>query len=338
MKTNTFALAATLSALTAMAAHADVTLRFSHWIPESHPLVQTGFNAWMASITEASGGSIKFEVYPAQQLGAAKDHYDMVRDGIADIGWINPGYQPGRFPIISAPEVPMTVANADSGTHAIDAWYRDYAGTEMSDVRFCLTHVNQPSALHSKIEIRSPKQLDSMKIRPSNAVIASYVRGAGAVNVQVAAPEAREALEKGTADAIFFPTGQLEPYGLDEIVKFHIDYPLYTQAAVIAIGKATYNGMTDAEKVVIDAHCTPEWAEKMVTGWNQFERDSKATLEADSAHSFTMLTDEEVAQWRALVGPSIDGWKADVTRAGHDAEAVWTSFTTALDAAGALNK
>jgi len=52
---------------------------------------------WGAAVEKESGGTIKYKVYPAQQLGKAFDHYDMARDGIADVTYINPGYQPGRF-------------------------------------------------------------------------------------------------------------------------------------------------------------------------------------------------------------------------------------------------
>ena len=55
-----------------------------------------------ADVEKASGGTIKYKVFPSQQLGKAFDHYDMARDGIADFTYINPGYQPGRFPIIAA--------------------------------------------------------------------------------------------------------------------------------------------------------------------------------------------------------------------------------------------
>ena len=46
---------------------------------------------------------------PSQQLGKAFDHYDMARDGIADLTYVNPGYQPGRFPIIAAGELPFLI-------------------------------------------------------------------------------------------------------------------------------------------------------------------------------------------------------------------------------------
>src|SRR6201988_943173 len=83
-------------------------LKLSHWVPPSHPL-QKAIEDWAADIEKASNGTIKSKVYPSQQLGKAFDHYDMARDGIADLTYVNLGYKPGRFPIISAGEVPVTI-------------------------------------------------------------------------------------------------------------------------------------------------------------------------------------------------------------------------------------
>ena len=57
--------------------------------------------AWAELIEKASNGSIKIAIFPAQQLGKAFDHYNMARDAIADITHVNPGYEPGRFPIVA---------------------------------------------------------------------------------------------------------------------------------------------------------------------------------------------------------------------------------------------
>ena len=102
------------------------------------------------SVEKASGGTIKYKIYPSEQLGKAFDHYDMARDGIADMTYINPGYQPGRFPIIGAGELPFLMANAKGGSSALDAWYRKYAATEMKDVKFCLAFVHDPGTFHSR--------------------------------------------------------------------------------------------------------------------------------------------------------------------------------------------
>ena len=110
---------------------------------------------------------------PSQQLGKAFDHYDMARDGIADLTYINPGYQPGRFPIIAAGELPFLMSNAKGGSVALDAWYRKYAAKEMKDVKFCLAFVHDPGAIHSvSKKVMVPADIKGMKIRPAQGTIA----------------------------------------------------------------------------------------------------------------------------------------------------------------------
>ncbi len=122
-------------------------LKLSHWVPASHPL-QKALEDWGAAVEKASGGTLHYKVYPAQQLGKAFDHYDMARDGIADLTYINPGYQPGRFPIIAAGELPFLISATEGGTRGLDEWYRKYAAKEMKDVKFCLAFIHAPSSFH----------------------------------------------------------------------------------------------------------------------------------------------------------------------------------------------
>ena len=111
-------------ALPAQAQDKTVTMKVSLWVPPAHPLVPAT-QAWAADIEKASGGTIKTTVFPSEQLGKAFDHYDMARDGIADVTYVNPGYQPGRFPIIAAGQMPFVFGDGKKGTQALDAWYRE---------------------------------------------------------------------------------------------------------------------------------------------------------------------------------------------------------------------
>ena len=101
-KTGLGLIAAALGALLGTAAIAQdkpFELKIAHWVPPTHPLNKS-LDDWGKSLQAASGGSLTYKLYPAQQLGKAFDHYDMARDGIADVTYVNPGYQPGRFPVI----------------------------------------------------------------------------------------------------------------------------------------------------------------------------------------------------------------------------------------------
>src|SRR3569832_836173 len=118
------ALAATalLAVGAAQAQDKPVQLKLSTWVPAQHPL-NPSLQAWADDIKKASGGTITATLFPSEQLGKAFDHYDMARDGIADFAYVNPGYQPGRFPLFAGASLPFLFATAKGGSAAIAAWY-----------------------------------------------------------------------------------------------------------------------------------------------------------------------------------------------------------------------
>ena len=102
----------------------------------------------------------------------------------------------------------------------------------------------------------------------------------GGTNVQASAPEARDVIERGVADAIFFPWGSMFLFGIDKVTKYHMDVPLYSTVFTYNINMAKYNSMSEAQKKVIDDHCTPEWAAKVTDPWADFEADGRAKMKA----------------------------------------------------------
>ena len=293
------ALAALIGVPTAaLAQEKTFELKLSHWVPPSHPL-QKALEEWGASVERDSGGTIHYKVYPSQQLGKAFDHYDMARDGIADLTYINPGYQPGRFPIIAAGELPFLMSNAKGGSVALDAWYRKYAAKEMKDVKFCLAFVHDPGAIHSvNKKVMVPADIKGMKIRPAQGTIAEFVTLLGGNNVQASAPEVRDVLSKDVADAVTFPWGSIILFGIDKVTKYHMNVPLYTTTFAFVFNKTKYNEMSARQKKVIDNHCTSEWAAKVATPWADFEHAGIAKLEAEPGHEVYDISPAQLAEWR----------------------------------------
>ncbi|HSH69450.1 MAG TPA: TRAP transporter substrate-binding protein [Deferrisomatales bacterium] len=325
---------ASVLAIASFAAAADkkVELRLSHWVPAQHPVQTTGMEPWAKSIEEASGGSIHITIYPAQQLGKAPDHYDMARDGIVDISHINPGYQPGRFPIIGAGELPFLISNATGGSAALQEWYQQYSAKEMSDVKVLMVHFHDPGTIHSKAAIHSPDQIKGMKVRPAHATMAQYVKLLGGASVQVSAPESREALERGVADAITFPWNSIFIFGLDNVVKYHTDMKLYGTTFALVMNKASYERLSAAQKKVLDDHCTPEWVEKFSTGWAKNEDSGRDRVAKLPDHTIVPVSAEELAAWRKAAEPLRAQWKEQVAKFGVNGDAALADLLGKLKA------
>ncbi len=301
----------------ALAQDQPVQLKLSHWVPPSHPL-QTVIQDWADGVQKESGGTLTSAIFPAQQLGKAFDHYDMARDGIADLAYVNPGYQPGRFPVIAAGELPFLFADAKGGSAAFDEWYRAYAAREMKDVHFCLAFVHDPGTLHARKQILLPEDMRGLKVRPADGTIGELVTLLGGTNVQAAAPQARDMLERGVADAITFPWGSLVLFGIDKVVKFHMDVKLYVTTFVWVMNQAKYDSLSANQKKAIDDHCTTEWAERMAGPWADFERAGRDKVAAEPGHVVYPLTAEQLAAWRKAAEPLKGEWAAAARKAGYD--------------------
>jgi TRAP-type C4-dicarboxylate transport system substrate-binding protein len=296
-------------------------LKLSHWVPASHPL-QKALEDWGAAVEKDSGGTIKYKVFPAQQLGKAFDHYDMARDGIADLTYINPGYQPGRFPVIGAGELPFLISDTKGGSMGLDSWYRKYADKEMKDVRFCLAFVHAPSGIHSRTKkIVVPDDIKGMKIRPADATIANFVTQLGGTNVQSSAPEVRDIIERGVADAVSFPWGSLVLFGIDKVTKYHMEAPLYVTTFAFVLNKDKYAQMSDRQKKAIDNNCNTEAAGRVGGPWGVFEDAGVEKVKAQAGHEVYTLTPAQTAEWKKAAEPLVKIWADGVKKVGIDADA-----------------
>ncbi|PIT78400.1 TRAP transporter substrate-binding protein [Limnohabitans sp. JirII-31] len=323
----TAALAFSLGA--AQAQDKPVALKFASWVPAQHAL-NPALVAWGESLKAASGGTLTATMFPSEQLGKAFDHYDMARDGIADFSYVNPGYQPGRFPIFAAASLPFMISNAKAGSAAIDAWYRAYAAKEMKDVHFCFAFAHDPGAFHSRKKIVLPTDIKGMKVRPATSTVGQMITLLGGTNVQASAPESRDMLERGVAEAITFPWGSVMLFGIDKVVKYHMDVPLYATPFVWVMNNDKYNALSANQKKAVDSHCTSEWAEKVGSAWADFEISGRVKLAADPSREVYKLTPEQLAAWKQAVAPVEVQWANDVKKTGQDPAAVMSAFKQSL--------
>lgn len=330
----TAALAVVMGAGALPEAEAQTTLRFSNWVPgTTHPSI--GFEEWGKAIEEASNGNLKVEFFHAGQLGNARDHYNMARDGIADFTWSVPAFEPGRFPMFEVMSIPYMTKDAVTASNAFHDWYRTYAPDEMSDVKLCAITMAPEGTLNFKDkEIRTPDQMQGVKMRPVGAFMTNYVKNLGAVPVAIPASEARQAFDRGLVDAIAFPWRTLYPFGLDKVTTHHQDMIFYAVAATIVMNKDSYNNLSDADKKVIDDHCNPQWSQTINQMWYDWEKEGRSMLTGDG-HTIYKLTDDEQQQWIDASLPLRDEWKKQVSDKVDDPDAALDALLKKLNDAGA---
>src|SRR6201982_2780145 len=338
MRMTCLALLFAAGATPALAQEKNFDLKISHWVPASHSL-QKALEDWAAAVEKDSGGTIKSKVFPAQQLGKGFDHYDMARARIADVTYLNPAYHPARFPIIGAGELPFLMSDAKGGSMALDAWYRKYAEKEMKDVKFCLGFIHSPSSFHSRTKkIVVPEDVKGLKVRPAHATMANYVTLLGGTNVQSSAPEVRDIIERGVADAVTFPWGSLVLFGIDKVTKYDMEAPLYVTTFAFVMNKDKYNQMSDRQKKAIDDNCNTEAAGRVGEPWGRFEDAGVDKVMAELGQEVYTLTPEQTAQWKKAAEPLFKAWADNVKQKGVDPDQAMSELKASLAKYDALTQ
>jgi TRAP-type C4-dicarboxylate transport system substrate-binding protein len=209
----------------------------------------------------------------------------------------------------------------------------------MKDVKFCLAFIHSPSSFHSRAKkITVPDDIKNMKIRPAHATMANFVTLLGGTNVQSSAPEVRDIIERGVADAVTFPWGSLVLFGIDKVTKYDMDAPLYVTTFAFVMNKDKYNAMSDRQKKAIDDNCNTEAAGRVGEPWGKFEDAGLDKVKAEEGHEVYKLTQEQMLQWKKASEPLVKTWAEGVKKTGADPDAAMAELRTALAKYNALTQ
>ena len=100
-------------AMPVTAASAQLVLNVNTWVPPTHHLVSEVTMGFCKDAEAATQGRVKCNLLP-KAVVAPPQTFDAVRDGLADISFIVPGYTPGRFVLTDAVEFPFLGDTAEA--------------------------------------------------------------------------------------------------------------------------------------------------------------------------------------------------------------------------------
>jgi TRAP-type C4-dicarboxylate transport system substrate-binding protein len=111
--------------------------------------------------------------------------------------------------------------------------------------------------------------------------------------------------------------------------------PLYSTTFAWVMNKGSYERLSANQRKAIDAHCTPEWAEKVASPWADREASGRDKIKTLAGHTVYPLSAAELEQWRKLTDPLSKEWAAGVEKKGLDADAVLGELKAELQKRGA---
>ena len=236
-----------------------VTLKFHTFMSPLSNVWLTMHKPWMEKVEKESGGRIKFEGYPAMQLGGTPVQlYDQAKDGVVDVSWTLPGNTAGRFPRVEVFELPFMMSNAEATSKAYWEYVQTVAADEFKDVQVLALQVHGPGVIHTVDKpVKSVADLKGLKVRAPTRQVTKMLGYLGATPVGMPLPSIPDALSKGTISGCVIPWEVVPSVKVHELTKFSAEFDpaggsLYTTTFVMGMNKAKYNSLPPDLKKVID--------------------------------------------------------------------------------------
>lgn len=309
----------------AEAANPEVTLKVHHQLP-AHSVTQANLlEPWAKKITEASDGRIQFQFYPSMQLGGTPPQLvDQVRDGVADIIWALPGYNSGRFPLISAFEQPFMSRSAEASSQAMWSFIQKHGQKEFAGMHLLATHVTDGALVHTtKKPIKKMADFRGMKIRAANRTSTKLIALLGGTPVAMPVPQIPEALSKGVVDGAIVPWDVVPALKLHELVNYHTgmaaDQPalMYT-TIIIAMNPAAYDKLPDDLKKVIDDNSGLALSRQAGRLFDTQVVEAGHALAKKEGNEIYVLPADEQQKWMKVAERLDQDWIKEVESKGYD--------------------
>lgn len=316
---------------------AETVIRYSSWLPLQHHMHTNVIVPFMADVQRVTEGRVRVEMLP-KLVGTMPTQFDAVRDGLVDMGVFVPGSMAGRFPLIEVGELPLL---EDEAAVAAPAVWRLYDTKLRQHGEFREVHILSifsTAAGHfcmNRQAIRTPADLQGMKLRTALASTFPLIEALGAVPVQKPTGEIYELLSGGTLDGTLLGPEAVVGFNLTDVVDHITMVPggLYSSVLSLAINKSKWESISEADRAAISEVA----GEHMATAIGKTYSDQAIAAVAkltEEGKEFLVADGPLMSAIESAAAPTEAAWVAKAKAAGmEDAEAVLAAFKADIVAA-----
>ncbi len=320
----------------AVAASAQTTLRIGDSLPSGHYIAEGLIEFWMDEVKDQLGDDIDFDHFPAEQLGKAGDMLSLAQTGVLDISYVGPSYVSDKMPLSAVAQLPGMFGNSCEGTLAY--WELVKPGGLLYELEFEPNEVRPLMALAlspyqiytSKKEIEGIDSFKGLKLRATGGAMEETVLNLDAVPVQMAAPDTRDALSRGTLDGLVFPNSSLPPYDLHGLLKYATDgVSLGSFVATYSISNERWSSLSDKEREVFTqvGEAATKHACELV---DELDAKDKEKVKAAGV-TYVTLGEDDLEKLNQATSDTAKKWAEDLDKRNRKGTEVLKAYQNALE-------
>ncbi len=290
--------------------------------------------AWAASIEEASGGRIQFNIYHGATLGGPKDALEMVETGTCDIAWGLPSFFSGVFPASEVLMLPMLpIKTTYQSSHVMWDLYNEVPeiAAEFEKYKVLLISANTQSPVASRnIQIKTVEDFAGLNIRGNAGPPTEFIKNLGAAPVSIPIGELYQSIHNGTIDAVITDWNAMTQFQLYETCKYYLDEDIGVSSYFLVMNWDSFNKLPAELQQIMD-NCSGDKAlEYFYTYWDESAQGSRdiITERGDTIYKFS---EEEHAKLQAIADQTIESWIAEKESDGLPGRALYEKVLEIID-------
>ncbi len=227
-----------------------ITLKYANFPPApTFPCVQ--MERWAKEVEKKTNGKVKVQTFPGGTLLSAKNIFDGVISGMADIGNFAMSYQPGRFPISEAVDLPVGFANARVASLVLYDLIEKYNAKEFEKVKVLTLFTCPPANLMTSKPVKSLKDLKGMEIRVAGTSV-DVLKNLGGSPIAMPQSDTPEALQKGVVKGSFSSLEVLKDFNYAAYTPYVTLLNLQIVSFAVVMNKDKWNALPADIKKIFD--------------------------------------------------------------------------------------
>jgi len=292
-------------------AQAQREVRIAAFTHEKSVVVVHLVQPFIDAVNGEAGDKIKLRGYYGGSLGRdASKYYDLIKDGVADIAYFDPGYTPGRFPDFGLFEMPFLARNGKEASVAMWRMYKMGMIGGLDELKVLGVFSTDTYHIQASKPIDSVFDLKGMKVRSAAAVHSDVVKALNGVPIGLSITETTEALSRGVVDGAYTGFSTLTTFRMLPVVKHHYAIPLGVLPLALGMNKKTWDSLPADAKAVIDKHSGEVFSVNGGGGFDIVGQDARKQIAGDASHKIYAPSDADFAKGAAITKPVLDKWIA----------------------------
>ena len=254
-------------------------LVLSSWLPPRHPVVINAIKPWAKQVKEVTEGRVNVRVL-AKPLGSPPAHFDMARDGVADITYgLHSFTKDDRFKKARIGQFSFLGDDAVKSSEAFWTVYNDKLGArdEHKGTQLLGLFMHGPGLFHNnKTAINKLEDFSGLKIRVPGGYIPDLLKGYGVEPVFMSSGEIYEKLSRGVVDGVTITYEAITSFKLTDYITNTTTFPggLYNTTWFLVMNEDKWNGISEADRKAIEGISGLAFAKLVGKAWN--DADAKA--------------------------------------------------------------